>query len=251
MSVVYTLWLREMKRFIRARSRIIGSLAMPFFWLAFVGIGFSSAFQGGGPGGVNYIDFLTPGILAMTLLFSSVFSGISVIWDRQFGFLKEILVAPVNRLSIMTGKVLGGATTAIINGLIMLAIAILVLNVKILGLTGFGLALIFMFLISVAFVSLGLAIASSMRDPQGFQLIINFLVLPMFFLSGALFPLSSAPTWMQAISYMNPMTYGVDGMRGALIGISHFSMMVDFIVLAGFSIVFTYIGARLFRRVEV
>ncbi|MFH0949013.1 MAG: ABC transporter permease [Candidatus Aenigmatarchaeota archaeon] len=240
---IYTIWLREMIRFARARSRIISSLAMPFFWLALVGIGFSSSFK---LLGMDYMNFLAPGIVGMMILFTSIFSGVSVIWDRQFGFLKEILVAPVSRTSIVLGKTLGGATVALINGLIMLVIAVLMGVLKLSA--GIFPAILFMLLTAVCFVSIGLIIASQMKSMEGFQMIMSFLVMPIFFLSGALFPLENTPLWMQTISHLDPLTYGIDGLRGSLVGMNMFPVWMDLAALVVFSGVLVLIGSWLFRR---
>lgn len=242
----FAIWLREMIRFWRAKSRVIGNLAMPFLWLAIMGTGFSSIAN---LGGTSYIEFLLPGIIGMTLLFSSMFSGISVLIDKQFGFMKEILVAPISRLSIILGKTLGGSTTAIINGIIMLLLAILI-GIHFAGILGILISFVFMFLISMSFVSFGVAIASKMTDMSGFQIIMNFLIMPMFFLSGALFPIDQAPVWMKSIAYVDPLFYGVDGLRGSLIGISVFPILIDFIILSTFCIVAILIGTYLFRNSE-
>jgi ABC-2 type transport system permease protein len=245
---IFTIWLREMIRFWRAKSRVIGSLAMPFLWLAIIGIGFSKIIPS--VGGTTYIEFLLPGVIGMTLLFSSMFSGISILVDKQFGFMKEILVAPISRLSIMLGKTLGGSTTAMINGIIMLVLAIII-GVKLVHPIGILFSLVFMFLISTTYVSFGVAIASKMTDMSGFQIIMNFLIMPMFFLSGALFPISQAPVWMKSLAYIDPLFYGVDGLRGALIGTSIHSTLIDFIVLSAFCIVIISIGTYLFRKTEI
>ena len=243
LSDIYTLWLREMIRFTRARSRIISSIAMPFFWLALVGVGLSSSFS---LPGMNYMNFLAPGIVGMIILFTSIFSGVSVIWDRQFGFLKEILVAPVSRTSIVLGKTIGGATIALINGMVMLLIAALMGAMHLSA--GIFVAVLFMFLTAVCFVSIGLIIASQMKSMEGFQMIMSFLVMPIFFLSGALFPLENTPAWMQAASYLDPLTYGVDGMRGSLIGIGLFPIWLDIAALTGFSAAMILFGSYLFRK---
>ncbi len=244
---IYTIWLREMIRFWRSKSRVIGGLAMPFFWFAIMGTGFNKLID---MGGTSYIEFLLPGIIGMTLLFSSMFSGISVLVDKQFGFMKEILVAPISRLSIMLGKTLGGATTAMINGIIILLLAIII-GISINGFIGILVALLFMLLISSSFVSLGVAVASKMTDTSGFQLIMNFLIMPMFLLSGALFPLNQTPLWMQAIAYVNPMFYGVDGLRGALVGVSILPVAIDILVLLSFCTITVFSGTYLFRKSEV
>lgn len=243
MRIVYTIWLREMKLFLRAKSRVVGSIATPFFWLAFVGVGFRSAFTPNLP--TDYLTFMAPGIIGMSLLFSSMFSGLSVLWDRQFGFLKEILVAPVSRVSVMIGKTLGGATISTLQAISILLISIL-MGVKLENPSGIPLAVLFMVLISAAFISLGLAFASRMEDPHGFQIIMSFIILPIFFLSGALFPIDRLPIWLRALSYLDPLTYGVDALRGTLIGIYQFSLMLDFLAVSVFLVATTAIGSYLF-----
>lgn len=241
LNALQALWKRELLRFMRAKSRIIGSLGMPLFFLLFLGTGLSSSFSQG-----NYMEFIAPGILGMVLMFSSVASGLTVIMDRQFGFLKEILVAPVSRLCIVMGKTLGGATTAILQAvLIMLLMPFLGVT---LNAAGFLTAFVFMILISVAFVGLGLAIASKMEDMHGFQLVMNFLVMPLFFLSGALFPLSNLPGWLKTLTLVDPLTYGVDGLRGALTGTSAMPFWTDFTVLALFCAAMVSLSVWLFTK---
>lgn len=244
-QVIYTLWLREMKWFIRGRTRIIQSIVQPFLWLAIVGLGLSSAFKL--PGGQSYLNFMAPGIVGMTLIFSATMSGVSVLWDKQFGFMKEILVAPVSRTHIMLGKALGGVTTSMIQGMLLL-VAISVVGIVPSSIGAVLQVLVFMVLISLAFVSLGLAMASRMEDPIAFPLVINFLVLPLFFLSGALFPLATAPDWMKGIAYFNPLRYGVDGLRGAIISVSELPITVDLTVLIVFSAAMILLGGYLFRK---
>ena len=248
---IYSIWLREMLRFFRAKSRVIGSIGAPFFFLAFLGIGFgASTAMPGIPQGVGYVSFLTPGIIGMTLLFSSTFAGISVLWDREFGFLKEIMVAPVSRISIVLGRTMGGATTAIMQALIILILGIL-LGMRITGFRGLLLSLVFMVLIAATFIGLGLAFASKMEDMSGFSLIMNFLIFPLFFLSGALYPLDRFPPVIKVIAYLNPLTYGVDGLRNSLIGISTFSPVLDCMVLVISCIAILGLGAYLFEVSEV
>jgi ABC-2 type transport system permease protein len=245
LSDIYTIWLREMIRMIRARSRVVTSLAMPFFWLIFIGIGFGSSFS---LPGMDYISFLAPGIVGMILLFNSIFSGVSVIWERQFGFLKEILVAPVSRMSIVLGKTLGGATTSTLTALVMIIVATAAGIIH----PGFGilLSLVFMVLTSACFVSLGLIIASRMQSMEGFQMIMSFLIMPVFFLSGALFPLQNTPVWMQIISHLDPLTYGVDGLRYSLVGTSMYAPWLDTAALLAFFLVFIAIGSYFFRKMN-
>jgi ABC-2 type transport system permease protein len=242
---IHTLWLREMKKFIRNWSRVIGSMALPVLFLVILGSGFGTFFQYRQD--VTYMQFVGPGIVGMTLLFSSMFGGLSVLWDRQFGFLKEILVAPVSRVAIMAGKTLGTVTTSMIKGVVLL-LALGIGGLVRLDAFGIAVALAFMFVISAAFVALGIAAAALMTDPHGFQLIMNFLVMPIFFLSGALFPLEGLPGWLDVLTKLNPLTYGVDGLRYALGGPHEFSPLLDFIILTAFSIVATLSGAFLFER---
>jgi len=240
---IYTIWLREMLKFVRARSRIASSLAMPFIWLFILGFGFSSSIT---IPGLPYIGFLAPGIIGMIVLFTSIFSGISIIYDRQFGFLKEILVAPVSRSSIVIGKTFGGATIATINGLIVLGIS------SALGFIDFGigtlLAIPFMILIAISFVAMGLIIASRMKNMEGFQMIMSFLVMPIFLLSGALFPLKDVPDAMKVISYFDPLSYGIDGIRGSLVGITNVGLITDFAVLLGISVGMISFGTLMFKK---
>jgi ABC-2 type transport system permease protein len=240
-----TIWQREVIRYLRSPSRIIGSLGMPFFFLAFLGMGLQSAFAIR-PGGERYLDYIAPGIMGMVLLFSSTVAGISVIWDRQFGFLKEMLVAPIPRLAIVMGRTVGGTTTASLQALLFLAISF-ALGVRLPSLAGFAMALVFMALIGISFTSLGVALASRMEDPHGFQLVFNFLIMPIFFLSGSLFPLGNLPPLLKGAAYLNPLTYGVDGLRWALLGSSAIGPVVDLMVLAGVSAALLTLGAVLFR----
>jgi ABC-2 type transport system permease protein len=249
MDIVYTIWLRNMKRYIRSKSRIVGSISMPLFFLLFLGIGLNSVVQLPGLG-ENYIVFLIPGMVSMSVLFTSVFSGIQIIWDKQFGFLKETLVAPVSRLEIMSGQTLGGATTAVIQGSLILVLSMFV-GFPLLNPVGFLIALAFMILIGISFTAFGIAIASRMEDMTGFQLIMNFVVFPIFGLSGALFPISSLPTWMIPLTLLDPLTYGVEGIRYGLTGVSQINPLVCGAVIGGFTIAMTILGAYLFRKIRI
>ncbi len=207
---IYGLWLREVIRYWREKSRIISSLIMPLLWLLIFGSGMRSMALSGTQ---SYQTYIFPGIICMTLLFTSVWSGISIIWDREFGFFKEIMVAPVSRTSIVIGKALGSGTSALIQGTILLPLSFLVgihlspLSVLILIPT--------MILISIGLVCIGLLIASVITSMEGFNFIMSLVIMPMFFISGALFPLTSAPNWLKGFSYVNPLTYGVDVLRWA------------------------------------
>ena len=213
-----------------------------------MGFGFGPIFQKAGQG--NYIQFLAPGIIAMSIIFMATFSGIEVIWDRQFGFLKETLVAPVSRLKIMFGRTLGGATVAVFQGVIVLLISLLA-GFRFENFMMFPLALIFMALIALMFTAFGTAIASVLDDMHGFQLIINFLLMPLFFLSGALFPLEGFTGIISLVLHLNPLSYGVDGLRFALGGVSHFGVMLDLVVVGGISTLFLVIGGYLFSKIEI
>lgn len=249
MDIIYTIWLRSMTRYIRSKSRIIGSISMPLFFLLFLGFGLNSVVNIPGLG-ENYIQFLIPGMVAMSVLFTSVFSGIQIIWDKQFGFLKETLVAPVSRMEIMLGQTFGGATTAVIQGIMIMVLSLLI-GLKVQSLVGFLIALGFMILIGISFTAFGIAIASRMEDMTGFQLIMNFVIFPIFGLSGAMFPISSLPGWIGPITMLDPLTYGVEGIRFGLTGVSQISPLISFTVIGGFACIMTIIGAFLFRKITL
>jgi ABC-2 type transport system permease protein len=249
MGIIYILWLRQIKRYYRSKARVIGSLGQPLLFLLALGFGFGPIYAKAGGG--SYINFLAPGIIAMSIIFMAMFMGIEIIWDRQFGFLKEMLVAPVSRLQIMAGRTLGGATVAMAQGIVVFLLAFAV---------GFRpttwahalFSLIFMFLIALLFTALGTAIASALEDMHAFQLIMNFLIMPIFFLSGALFPLYGLPGALQVIVRIDPLSYGVDGLRGALIaGSSHFSLLYDASLLGIITFVFLIIGSYLFSKIQI
>ncbi len=249
MNAVYVLWLRQLKRYFRSRSRMVGSLGQPLLFLVALGFGFGPIYQRAGQG--NYLQFLAPGVIGMTILFSAVFSGIELIWDRHFGFLKETLVAPVPRIMIMIGRTLGGASVAMIQGLIVVGIC-LVAGFRPVSYATLPHALLCMALLAVMFTALGTAIASILGDFQGFQLVMNFLVMPMFFLSGALFPLNSVPRALRIVASLDPLAYGVDGMRAALTGVpAHFGWAADIGVLSAAAVFLVVLGSYLFSRVEV
>ncbi len=249
-TAVYVMWLREMKRFVRAKSRVVGSLIMPLFFLAFLGLGFNRMDIPGLSGqGVNYIRFLVPGILGMTLLFSSTMQGLSVLWDKEFGFLKEIMVAPVSRVSLVLGRIAGGITTALIQSLLILLISVL-MGFRAGGPGSFLLAFFFMLLIGFTFIGLGLIFASKMKDMQGFGIVMNFIIFPLFFLSGALYPLGNLPWIVRALSYVDPLTFGIDGLRGSLIKVSSLPIILDLAIMIGFSLIMVFLGAYFFEKSE-
>jgi ABC-2 type transport system permease protein len=249
MDIIHAIWLRSMKRYLRSKSRIIGSLAMPVFFLLFLGFGLNSVVSIPGMG-QDYIGFLIPGMIAMSVLFTSVFAGIQIIWDKQFGFLKETLVAPVSRLEIMLGQTFGGATTAFVQGVFIMVLS-LFLGISIENVFGFLFAFLFMILIGISFTAFGIAIASKMEDMHGFQLIMNFVVFPIFGLSGALFPIDSLPEFIKPITLLDPLTYGVEGIRYGLTGVSQINPALCLAVLGGFAVVMTVIGAYFFRKIKL
>lgn len=228
------LWYREVLRYWREKARIISSLIMPVLWLLVFGSGMSRAQM---PGIDNYQTFIFPGILGMTLLFTSVWSGVSIIWDREFGFLKEIMVAPISRSSIVLGKALGSGTSALIQGLIMLPLSYLI-GVYLSPLS-YALLIPIMIIMSIGLVSVGLLIASLINSMEGFNFIMSLVVMPMFFTSGALFPINMAPEWLRTFSYFNPLTYGVDLLRWATVSSTATVLPVfsELIILLAFTVV--------------
>lgn len=248
MNAIYILWLRELKRYVRSRAQIIASLGNPLLYLLVLGFGLGPVFQRAGNG--NYFQFVAPGVIGMAVLFSSIFSGLGLLWDRQFGFLKETLVAPVSRLQIMIGRTLGGATVAVLQGLLICVVCV-VAGFRPAGLASVPIALGFMVLIALLFAALGVAIGSSLQDMQGFQLIMNFLVMPIYFLSGALFPLTGLPKVLSYITKVDPLSYGIDGMRSVLLGSSAFDARLDFAVLAIVGAVLLVVGAWRFSKIEI
>lgn len=245
---IYVLWVRQIKRYLRSRSRIFGSLAQPLLYLIALGYGFESIYQQAGQG--NYINFLAPGITSMSIIFIAMFSGMEVIWDRQFGFLKETLVAPMPRLQIMIGRTLGGATVATIQGILVLSISILFGFTPISWVSLIP-ALGIMFLISLLFTALGTIVGSVLKDMQGFQLVMNFLVMPLFFLSGALFPLDGLPIALSIVTQLDPLSYGVDALRIILLGVGHYSMMTNMLVLSSITALLLFAGAHFFKKIEI
>ena len=248
MSAVYIMWLREVKRFVRSKSRIVGALGQPLLFLVALGYGLGPVFQKAGQG--NYLEFIAPGIIGMSIIFTAIFNGMQVIWDRQFGFLKETMVAPVSRLSIMFGRTLGGATVAATQGTLVLIIAT-VAGFRPISLAGIVPALIVMLLVALVFSALGIMVASLLKDMQGFQLIMNFLVMPLFFLSGALFPLNNVPPALLLVAKFDPLSYGVDALRYFLIGEHTFSITLDIGVLVGVTALFLALGSYFFSKIEV
>ena len=249
MDIIYAIWLRSIKRYLRSKSRIIGSLGMPLFFLVIMGFGLNPILR------VpqiehDYVGFIIPGIIAMSVLFTSMFSGIQIIWDKQFGFLKETLVAPVSRIEIMIGQTLGGASTSLIQGFLILAFSLFI-GGSISSAYGLLIAIIFMALIGISFTAFGIAIASRMEDMQGFHLIMNFIIFPIFGFSGALFPIDTLPSWLKFIIYIDLLTYGVEGIRYGLLGVSQINPIFSVIVLSSFTLIMIILGGCLFRSIKI
>lgn len=248
-SVIYALWARQIKRYYRSKSRIIGSLGQPLLLLVALGFGFGPIFQAAGQQ-VDYLDFLLPGIIAMGIMFLGMFSGVEIIWDRQFGFLKEIMVAPISRAEIMIGRTLGGASSAFIQGVLVLLIA-LPFGVNFNHTASPILVPFFMIVIAISFTALGTAVAAKLENMQGFQLVMSLLMMPLFFLSGALFPLENLPAALKLVVSLNPLSYGVDGLRFAFLGMGHFSLATDILISAGFAVLMLLVGSWLFSKIEL
>jgi ABC-2 type transport system permease protein len=241
----YALWYRELKVFTREKSRIVSSIINPLLWMVIFGGGLGSAVS---LEGVNYQIFIFPGILAMTILFSSVFFGLYIVWDKKIDFFKEVLVAPLSRTTIFAGKMFGGSIDSLLQGAAMLVIGLVFgVNYTLLSL---ALAFLFMFVLASALVSLGLIIGSNMESVEGFQLIVSFLVFPMFFFSGALFPIRNLPAYLLIFTMLDPVTYAVDGLRGLLLGASQLPIALNLLVLSSFAILMMGIGTWTFKRLK-
>ncbi|MFA6000595.1 MAG: ABC transporter permease [Thermoleophilia bacterium] len=247
----YIIWLRDLKRHFRDRARIFGSLATPIIFIFILGQGLGSSISGGIPaagGNLDYKTFMFPGILGMTVLFAGVFSAVSIVWDREFGFLKEMLVAPVPSWSIALGKVISGATIASFQGCLMLILA---------PFAGVSLSPLMivellptLFLVSFSMTGMGVLVATRLKSMQGFQMIMNFIMMPMFFLSGAMFPLANAPTWMDILSKLDPLTYGVDALRSIMLTDvpSRYSFTTDIALIVLISAVMLTVAISAFSR---
>jgi len=241
---------RQVKRFLRSKSRIIGTITMPIIWLIFFGMGWSKVFDSPYArmifGGVDYLSYLVPGVFAMSIFTGSSMSGISILWDKQFGFLKELLVAPSSRAEGLAGRVFGDSLVISFQGLIILLISIpLTSSLKISGIVP---AILVGILLAIAFASMGVSMALKMGRQEGFQVIINFIMMPLLFLSGAFYPIDTMPNWMKYLSYIDPLTYAVDASRYFLVGISKFSVWLDIGALSILAIIFLGIAMILFER---
>lgn len=247
MKVLYILWLRQIKRYSRSRSRIIGAIGQPLLLLLALGYGLGSLFKEAGHG--NYVFFLVPGVMAQTVLFSAVFFGINIVFDKQFGFLKETLVAPVSRLKIMLGGALGGATASVLQGVLVFVVS-LFLGFRPYNWALLPVALLVLAMLAVALASFSSGVGAIVNDFQGFQAINQFLIFPLFFLSGALYPLNSAPEFLKIIAAVNPMSYAVDAMRQLLLGTVHYGLKLDFAVLSLTLVILISFAIFQFRKIQ-
>lgn len=265
---VYVIWLRDFKIFWRDTPRRVGAFVQPFIYLFILGTGLQSAFTTFGGGSTKFVTFMYPGIIGMTVLFTSVFSAISIIWDRQFGFLKEVMTAPIPRTSVAVGKILGGGTTALLQALVLLALMPVIGGIHI-TLEKYILAPIIMIVLSIGMTSLGVAVAARLKSFEGFPIIMNFLLLPLLFLSGAMFPLQGLPGWMKVLTRIDPLTYGVDALRGVILKgtnivsgsanlpsgitslkIQNYPLALDLLIILGITLVLTLFAIWRFRSVE-
>jgi ABC-2 type transport system permease protein len=249
-EAIYAVWLRELKVYLREKERVVSSFISPILWLVAFGsgIGASVSIQDPIYKGIGYQIFIYPGILCMSLLMTSIFYGVYIIWDRKLDFLKEVLVAPVSRSSVFIGKMLGGCTDVMLQSVILLILGILI-GMPITPLV-FIESFFILLLISVAMVSLGLVMGSNLTNQEAFGLVMNFVVWPLFFFSGALFPISNLPSWLRVITQINPLTYGVDALRGAILGVQEISMLEDILVLIVFSLLMMWLGTISFGRMQ-
>ncbi len=248
MEIVYQLWLRQVKKYFRSKSRIFGSLGQPILFMLAFGFGFGPVFARAGEG--NYLEFLVPGIITMSIVFMSVFSGLEIIWDRQFGFLKEMLVAPVGRIRIMFSRCLGGATVASFQGLIVLLLSLFV-GFRPDGVLAVLFSVFFMFVVAFIFTLVGTGIACLLKDFHAFQLIVNFLIMPLVFLSGTFFPLNGLPKALAIVVKINPLSYGVDAIRSCLVGYGNFHIFHSLSVLGVIMVVFLAVASYLFSKIEI
>src|SRR5919197_4281800 len=247
LSALYAVWLREFKVFLRERSRLIASIFTPLLWLFVVGSGLGSA----NPSvGVDYQKFIFPGIISMSVIFSSVFFGSYIIWDRKFDFLKSVMVAPVSRTTIFIGKTFGGMTTSLIEAAILLIVGLFI-GIHYTPLS-IAVIIVIILLLSFALTSLGLTIGSYMESLEGFQLIVSFVVFPLYFLSGALFPLNNhLPNWLSILTTIDPASYAVDALRNIMLEITGKNLfIVDIGILLLSVIALGTIGILSFKRMR-
>lgn len=247
---LYAIWYRELLVFLREPSRLVGSIVQPLLWLVIFGTGLGSIIEPGAVSGANYQQFLFPGILVMTILFGSLFFGLYIILDKRIDFLKEVLVAPLNKSTMFFGKALGGSTDGLLQVIILIILGAIFFGIRFNFLT-LLLTFFIIILLLIAITSLGLAIGSMMESPEGFGLISSFVIFPLFFLSGALFPVTKLPIWLKIIVTINPVSYAVDALRLVLLGITSYGLLLDLTVLIVFAALMVIIGTWAFKRIKL
>lgn len=246
LDAVYAIWLREATVFLRERERVVSAIITPLLWILIFGAGLGSTVQ---IGGISYQEFIFPGIISMAVLFGSIFFGLYIIWDRRLDFLKEVLVAPVPRSAVFIGKMLGGMTDVLVQVVALLFIGLALGLVP--SLAAIALAAAAAMLLSMCIVSLGLIIGANMKSPEGFNLVMSFVMWPMFMLSGALFPIENIPAYLDILIKLNPLTYGVDLMRFVILGDAVFGPAIDMLALLLSTAVFIYFGTISFEKMQV
>jgi ABC-2 type transport system permease protein len=247
---LYAIWYRELLVFMREPSRLVGSIIQPLLWLVIFGTGVGSIIEPGTISGVDYQQFLFPGILVMTVLYGSLFFGLYIILDKRIDFLKEVLVAPLRKSTMFFGKALGGSTDGLLQIIILMVLGAIFFGIHF-TLLSIILTFIIVSLLLISITSLGLAIGSLMDSPEGFGLISSFAIFPLFFLSGALFPVRNLPDWLKTVVMINPVSYAVDALRSVILGITGYSLLLDFSVLIVFTAVMVITGTWAFKRIKL
>jgi len=248
-----TMTYRQLKRFVNARSRLMMSIINPIIWLVFFGLGWSNVFNFPGAkmifGGLDYLTYLASGMVAMTIMMGSFISGVSVIWDKQFGFLKETLVAPVSRAEVILGRAFGDSLVTVFQGAVILFLMYFIApNINLVGAAP---ALFYGLLLSMGFTSFGITLSLKLSSSEGFQMIVNLITMPLLFMSGVFYPIDNMPDWMKAVAYVNPMTYAVDGMRYWLTGVSRFDPLIDVGVLTVLTLVLAALAVRVYSKATI
>ncbi len=249
-NAVYVIVAREFKKFIREKTRLFSIIARPLLWLFLVGGGMSRLVPAGE--GVSYIQFIFPGIIGMTILFSSIFSSISIIWDKEFGFMKEILVAPVSRFSVVLGKATSGMILSTVQAAIVLCLfPFLGLDLSLLQIAAI---IVICAILAFAIAAFGILLASFYDSYESFSVIMNFIVMPMFFLSGAMYPVKLLPWVLKIFAKLNPLTYGIDALKNVIFPYetgrmaADFPLLLDVAVITAVSVVFVLIAGKVFER---
>lgn len=248
-GIIYAMWLRDMIKFWRSKSRMIGALITPLTFMFFLGPGLISGFRSR-EGGLIDISFFAPGLISMSILFASLFSGVSIIWERELGILKEILITPASRFNLVLGKAVGGVTIAIIQGILIMIIAALV-GVNYGSFIGVLASIGIMFISGIGFIGLGIALASKIDSHEGFQVVMSLLTMPLILLSGAFFPITDLPLWLDNLVYINPLTYGVEALRWCLLGFSTIPISYSIAVMTLFAVIMLVIAGELFGKMRV